>query len=198
MASIDTNDQYPGFAVRAKAVLSALLKEPSQVASVVPSSEALTFCIASRPCVRSAKVVVDLGPATGETTKALLDQMSTTAKLVAIEKSEILVQPLRKIHDPRLAVFEGDAADLPRYLINAQVGPPQVVVSGIPFSSISSDLAAKIMDAIYEALPIGGVFIAYQVSRKVNDYANPKFGAPEIETVWRNLPPLRVFTWVKN
>jgi len=197
MASIDTEDQYPGFASRTKTVLSAWLKEPLQVSSVVPSSAALTRCIACRPCVRSAKVVVDLGPATGETTQALLDHMLSTAKLVAIEKSEILVEPLRKIRDPRLSVFEGDAAELPRYLQEAGAGPPQVVVSGIPFSSISTKLAARIMDAIYDSMAEGGVFIAYQVSRKVCDYANPKFGMPEIESVWRNLPPLKVFTWVK-
>jgi len=197
MASTDIGYQYPSFASRARTVFKAWLKEPAQISSLVPSSRALTEEIADRDCVRRAKLVVDLGPGTGETTQALLQQMSQSARLLAIEKSEYLMGPLRKISDPRAIVLNGDARFLRRYLDDAGLGAPDVIISGIPFSTMPKNVAEQVIDVIDHSLPRGGTFIAYQVSRKVEELARPLFGNPEVETVWLNFPPLRVSSWVK-
>jgi phospholipid N-methyltransferase len=197
MALSESRHQYPSFASRAKTVFKAWLKEPSQISSLVPSSRALTEEVANRECVRKAKLVVDLGPGTGETAQALLEQMSPTGRLLAIEKSENLMGPLRKISDPRAIVLNGDARFLRRYLDEADLGAPDVIVSGIPFSTMPEDVAAQIIDAIDQALAPGGTFIAYQLSKKVEKLARPLFGEPAVEHVWLNLPPLRVSTWMK-
>lgn len=197
MASTESRHQYPSFASRAKTVFKAWLKEPSQISSLVPSSRALTEEVADRQCVRQARLVVDLGPGTGETTQALLEQMSPAARLLAIEKSEHLMGPLRKISDPRAIVLNGDARFLRRYLDEAGLGAPDVIVSGIPFSTMPEEIAEQIVDAIDQALAPGGTFIAYQLSKKVEQLARPLFGEPSVEHVWLNLPPLRVSTWMK-
>lgn len=197
MASTETERQYPSFASRAKTVFKAWLKEPAQISSLVPSSHVLTEEIANRDCVRRASLVVDLGPGTGETTQALLQHMSESARLIAIEKSDDLMAPLRKISDPRAIVLNGDARFLARYLAEAGLGAPDVIVSGIPFSAMPEHIAEQVIEAIDHALPKGGTFIAYQLSKRVEELARPLFGEPEVETVWLNLPPLRVFSWVK-
>ncbi len=197
MASTETERQYPSFASRAKTVFKAWLKEPAQISSLVPSSHVLTEEVANRDCVRRAKLVVDLGPGTGETTQSLLHHMSETSHLIAIEKSEVLMEPLRKISDPRAIIINGDARFLARYLAEAGLGAPDVIVSGIPFSTLPQRIALQVIEAIDAALPKGGTFIAYQLSNRIEELASPLFGEPEVETVWLNLPPLRVFSWVK-
>jgi len=197
MSSTDTDKKYPSFASRARTVFRAWLKEPAQVSSLVPSSRALTEEIADRDCVRRARLVVDLGPGTGETTQALLQRMSPSAQLLAIEKSEHLMGPLHKISDPRAIVVNGDARFLRRCLSDAGLGAPDVIISGIPFSTMPQEVAEQVIDEIDHALPVGGTFIAYQVSKKVEKLARPLFGEPVVEHVWLNLPPLRVSSWVK-
>ena len=83
-----------------------------------------------------AKLVVELGPGTGGTTRALLRAMQPDAKLLAIEINPHFVDVLARSPDPRLIVHHGSAADLrpdPR-----RRGPPapDVILSGIPFSTM--------------------------------------------------------------
>jgi phosphatidylethanolamine/phosphatidyl-N-methylethanolamine N-methyltransferase len=191
------SSSYPGFATRAKSVFTTWLENPTQVASVVPSSSVLTEAIADRSYVRDASCLVDLGPGTGETTKALLKNMRNDARLLAIEKTKEFVEPIKMINDPRLTVLQGDAIDLHHYLTTIGRTEADVVVSGIPFSSMSPNDATAIVEAIHQVLVPGGYFIAYQFLNHIESYVCPKFGIAEVKRVWRNLPPLRVYTWVK-
>jgi phosphatidylethanolamine/phosphatidyl-N-methylethanolamine N-methyltransferase len=197
MPVTESSSSYPGFAARAKSVFTTWLENPAQVASVVPSSSALTDEIADRSYVREATCIVDLGPGTGETTEALLKHMRNDAKLLAIEKTKEFVEPLSKINDHRLVVSQGDAIDLGQYLSQIGRREADVVVSGIPFSSVSPKDAIAIIDAIHRALSPGGYFVAYQFLNNIEAYVRPKFGKGQVKRVWRNIPPLRVYTWVK-
>jgi phosphatidylethanolamine/phosphatidyl-N-methylethanolamine N-methyltransferase len=177
----------------------AWLKNPLDVASVCPSSDALTDLIATRPAIARAEVVVDLGPATGETSAAMLSKMRPDGRLLAIERNEDLVVGLQQIADHRLIAVHGDAADLQAELSHNSLAAPQVIVSGIPFSSLKPTDGRKIMQSIYQALCPGGQFLAYQLRSTVVEYAEPYFGKPEmVKWVWRNIPPLRVFVWKKQ
>ena len=63
----------------------AFLKRPREVASIVPSSRFLMRRAVRAAHLESARVVVELGPGTGGTTRALLRAMTRDARLVAIE-----------------------------------------------------------------------------------------------------------------
>lgn len=189
--------RYPSFLSRAKSVLSAWIAEPTQVATVAPSSSALTQCIAQRACIRDASLVVELGPGTGGTTQALLRQMHGDGQLLAIEKTSSFIGSLSAIGDPRLQVECGDAVHLAAHLESHRLGSPDVVVSGIPFSSLPPTVADQLISSIYQNLRSGGVFIAYQLRSKVCHYADPAFGQADTDRVWWNLPPLKVYSWTR-
>jgi phospholipid N-methyltransferase len=197
MSTQSSDPEYPSFVERAKTVFTTWLENPSQVSSLVPSSQALTQCIADRHCVRDASLVVDLGPGTGETTRALLAQMRPSSRLLAIEVMEELVEPLRKISDSRLVVKQGDARKLRQFVTELEFGTPDVVVSGIPFSTLDTDDADSIVNTIHGVLREGGEFIAYQFLANIQEIAEPRFGKATVKRVWKNLPPLRVYTWIK-
>ncbi|QDS94158.1 Ribosomal RNA small subunit methyltransferase A [Roseimaritima multifibrata] len=183
---------------RSIAVLKESLRHPTQVASIIPSSHFLTRTIADRDVVREATKIVDLGPGTGGTTEELLWQAAADCRVLTIEKTAGFIAPLKAINDPRLTVVEGDAVNLPDILASNDFESPDVIVSGIPFSALPPRSSQSIMLAIYQALSDSGTFIAYQLRNDVTKYADPHFGAPTVQSVLRNFPPLRVFTWRKS
>jgi len=177
----------------------SFLEKPKEVGSVIPSSRFLERRVARAARLESAKVVVELGPGTGGTTRALLRHMAPDAKLVAIEINPRLAEQVRtRIADPRLVVFTGCAADIREALRVHGVGVPDVVVSGIPFSTMPRDLALEILRSVREALPVGGLFVAYQVRDRVKVLGRTVFGEPRSELEVRNVPPMRVYRFEKR
>jgi hypothetical protein len=51
--------------------------------------------------------------------------------------------------------------------------------------------------AVAAVLAPGGRFVAYQVRPRVAAFTSPHLGAPKFEWEAWNIPPMRVFTWVK-
>jgi len=189
---------HRSFWQHAGAVLSAWCKAPSQVASICPSSNALLNAIADRNCIRSARTVVDLGPGTGETTAAILEHAPPDCRVLAIEMTPEFIEPLHALADPRLIVEHADAVDLERILLMHKLSKPDVIVSGIPFSSLPVQTAQSIMKSIQRHLADDGTFIAYQLRGHVERYAESEFGGYQSKRwVFWNLPPLRIYSWKK-
>jgi phospholipid N-methyltransferase len=180
------------------AFLQGFLRKPQQVGSVIPSSRFLERRLVAYSGVRQARVVVELGPGTGGTTRALLRALPADGKLLAIELEPRFAAILREIRDPRLIVHEGSAEHLIEALRQHELGAPDVVISGIPFSTMDAALGARIARAIHDALPAGGRFVAYQVRGKVHDVARPFFGRAQVDVELRNIPPMRVYRWRKG
>ncbi len=183
---------------RVTTVMKEWLRSPSQVASIIPSFPFLTEQIADRDCVRSARRIVDLGPGTGGTTESLLKHARLDCRVLALEKTAGFIELLQEIGDPRLMVTQEDVVGLERVLMMHDFESPDVIVSGIPFSSLDPEVAESTIGAIHRTLPSGGNFIAYQLRSHVTTYAEPVFGKPSVSFVLLNLPPLRVFTWTKS
>lgn len=176
----------------------AFLKSPRVVASLIPSSPFLERRLvkASRAC--QARVAVELGAGTGGTTRAMLDAMGADSRLIAIERTEPFVRTLRQIDDPRLEVVHGCASSLVDELQQRGLGATDVVISGIPFSTLPPALASTIVEAVHRALAPGGRFVAYQFTDRVADYTRPIMGGPDVQHELVNVPPLKIFTWVKD
>jgi len=162
------------------------IKHPGQLGSIIPSSGFLRRRILRAADLRSANVVIELGPGNGGTTRAILDAMAPDGRLLAIELNDGLVELVRQIDDPRLIVHHGDALELPQLLQQHGLAAPDVIVSGIPFSIISVEIGQQILASIYTALVDGGRFVAYQVADAVNQrsilhpgsgFASRRFGS---------------------
>jgi phosphatidylethanolamine/phosphatidyl-N-methylethanolamine N-methyltransferase len=176
----------------------AFLKSPRIVASVIPSSTFLERRVVKAACPATARTVVELGAGTGGITRSLLRAIHGTARLLVIERTTEFVEKLEQIHDSRLDVVHGCASSIDVEMKRHGYPPADVVISGIPFSTLHEELALKIISAVHEALVPGGRFVAYQISRRVVDYVEPVMGPPEVEHELRNVPPLRVFVWQKE
>lgn len=182
----------------ASAFLRGFLTHPFEVASVLPSSVYLENRLVLAAALPNARCVVELGPGTGGTTRALLRSMAPQARLLAVERNpDFCCRLSRQIDDPRLAVHAGSALSLGDALRMRGLPAADVVISGIPFSTMPSDAAEQTAAAICNNLAPGGRIVAYQWSPQVAGYIAPFLGPPRTAWEWRNLPPMRVFVWVK-
>lgn len=180
------------------AFLQGFLKEPQQVGSIIPSSRFLEQRLVDLTQVAEARTVIELGPGTGGTTRKLLNAMRPDAKLVAIEISPDFLPILRKIDDLRLVVHEGNALDLERVIEKYDLDAPDVVLSGIPFSTLKRDHGEKILRSVFDVLAPRGRFVAYQLRDRVESLSRPIFGPAQVSVELLNIPPMRVYCWQKS
>jgi len=180
------------------AFLRGFLTRPKEVGSIIPSSRFMERRIVNTAELASARLAVELGPGTGGTTQALLRNLSPNAKLLAIEINPKFVKLLRKIDDPRLIVHEGSATEIPAILAEHDLGPPDVILSGIPFSTMEKDLGTAILESVRDSLAEGGRFVAYQFRDRVHTLGVDVFGSASVQTELLNVPPMRVYRWDLN
>jgi phosphatidylethanolamine/phosphatidyl-N-methylethanolamine N-methyltransferase len=180
------------------AFLQGFLKSPKQVGSIIPSSRFLERRIVRASQIARASLVVELGPGTGGTTRALLRAMSPTARLLAIEIDPRFVELLRRMPDPRLIVHEGSASEIEDALQQHGLPAPDVILSGIPFSTMARSVGEQILRSVYDALEPGGLFVAYQVRDRVESLGRRVFGRAQVQTEILNMPPMRVYRWQKQ
>ncbi len=172
------------------------LKSPKEVGSIIPSSRFLERRIVRCADVGNARVIVELGPGTGGTTRALLRAMGPDAELHAIEINPRFVNLLRsRFQDPRLHVHEASAADVTDILARHGHDGADVILSGIPFSTMPRELGIDILRSVQGALRPDGRFVAYQFRDRVETLGREVMGRPRVQTEIRNVPPMRVYTW---
>ncbi|MDB5743367.1 MAG: Methyltransferase type 11 [Polaromonas sp.] len=178
--------------------LRGFVRNPAQVGSIVPSSRHLEQRLVRSARIGEARTVVELGPGTGGTTAAFLRAMAPSAQLLAIELDGSFHRHLStSIRDARFQLELGSALYLAQYLSARRLPAPDAIVSGIPFSTMPPDVSDGVAAAIAQALRPGGRFVAYQVRAHVADFVSPYLGEPEKSWEVLNVPPVRVFTWVK-
>lgn len=173
------------------------LRHPATVASIVPSSRFLTRCLADVARRGRPRTVVELGPGTGCTTRALLGILPREGRLLAIDVEEEFVVNLRNEPDDRLLVHHGSADRLSEALLANRMTDPDLIVSGIPFSTMPAQEACRILQQVWMSLAPGGHFLAYQVRGHVARYAREWMGVPQVRLEVRNMPPMRLYCWRK-
>ena len=172
------------------------LKDPRQVGSVVPSSRFMERKIIDFSDLEGARVVVELGPGTGGTTRALLAAMDPGARLLAMDLDPRFTEIVSSINDPRLIAHTGSAADIGEVLRRYGLAPADVVISGIPFSTMPRPLGLSILEAVRDSLSEQGSFVAYQFRAEVARLAEKVFGpASRSAAVPLNIPPMRIWKW---
>jgi phospholipid N-methyltransferase len=180
------------------AFLRGFLKHPQQVGSIIPSSQFLERRIARLAGVANARVVVELGPGTGGTTRTLLRTMKDHAKLLCVELNPQFHGIVQRIDDPRLIVHLGSAEEVGALMARHGLAGADAIISGIPFSTMPPSVANRVLDAVYAALVPGGRFVAYQVRGHVQTFSRPYFGRAQVDVELLNIPPVRIYRWEKR
>lgn len=180
------------------AFFQEFIKHPFQIGSVIPSSRFLERRVLAAARIAVADTIVELGPGTGGTTRAILAAMCPHAKLLSVELNPHLHAMVSKIQDDRLVAHLGSAGDLEEILASYGLGAPNVVISGIPFSTMSHSMGSHILARVSDLLAPNGRFVAYQFSDRVATLCEPYMGAGSATLEPLNIPPMRVYEWEKK
>lgn len=181
------------------AFFKGFLRNPKEVGSVIPSSRFLTRRVLACGRVHEARVIIELGPGTGVFTREILRRMPKDGVLVAVEINPEFVSVLRRTcPDPRLVIYEGSSADLEKALAEAGEEQADLVVSGVPFSTMERGAGRRTLEAAKRVLSSRGRFVAYQFRSHVRRFAEPVFGPAETHSGFWNLPPMRIYVFKRE
>lgn len=170
------------------------LKSPGMVGSIIPTARATIDRLLNPVDWSTTRCVVEYGPGTGVFTRAILERLPRTARLVAIDTSADFVTHLQtSIDDSRLLCVNGSAADVESILADHELGQADYIVSGLPFSTLPKGLDKAIMAATARAIRPGGQFLVYQYSEYVLPLLRAEFSQVVSRLSWLCVPPARLF-----
>lgn len=175
------------------------LADPLKIAYVVPSSRGMVKRILGRMDFARARVFVEFGGGEGCYTRQIARRMSPDAKLLVFELDPHLAEHLRRQFrdDPRVLIYESDAAHFRDELHKLGLRHTDYVVSGIPFSYIEPKAKREILHAVHDGLTSEGMFIVYQVSMELKGHAR-MFPGCEVEYFLANIPPMFILAFHKS
>ena len=174
------------------------LQRPFQVASIIPSSKALVERVASKMDFTEPRVIAEYGPGEGVHSREIARRMSADSILLLFELDPDLSRDLKRqfARDPRVHVFNRNAAHLPEELARLEIDECDYVVSGIPFSILDLEKKRALLHKTYDALKPGGSFIIYQVTNELRQHAT-LFRHTESEYFLQNIPPMFITVFEK-
>lgn len=179
---------------RWKVALREFMRSPSLVGSAFPASRYLIDALLAPMDWASIGLVVEYGPGTGPITRAALKRMRADSRLLAIDVSEGFTDYLQtSIADERLIAVRASAECVNALLAAFGLGQADMIVTGLPFSTLDSGTADLIADASVSALKDDGCFLAYQMRRSIEPILESRFGRVRSTREWRNIPPCHLY-----
>lgn len=175
------------------------LADPLKIAYVVPSSKALVKRVLDRMDFAKARVFVEFGAGEGCYTREMAKRLAPDAKLLTFELDAHLADHLRDQFrdDPRIMVYQQDAATFREELHKLGIREADYVISGIPFSYLEPRKKKEILHAVHEGLTADGQFIVYQVTPELKGHTR-MFAAHEVEYFLANIPPMFIVACHKS
>jgi phospholipid N-methyltransferase len=175
------------------------LKRPLQIASIVPSSQALVERVASKIDFDQARVIAEYGPGEGVHSRALAQRMRPESHLLLFELDPAFSRDLTRqfAHDRRVSVINANAGTIRPELARRGIAHCDYIVSGIPFSILEIEKKRDLLRQTHDALAPGGAFIIYQVTNELRQYATDFAPESESEYFLQNIPPMFITVFRK-
>lgn len=182
-----------------KIFFERFLKNPTRVASVIPSSPILVKKVLKKMDLSQPRVIAEFGPGEGVHTRAILRRAHPQSRLFLFELDPGLAEYLRAefAHDPRVTVLNTNCCKILDVMKENGIEHFDYIFSGIPFSLMDPEIKQALMHDIYSALRPNSCFIIYQVTNELT-----RFGQhfDNLESAWCpfNIPPMFVTVYHKN
>lgn len=171
--------------------LRSFVDSPRKVGAVLPTSRRTVRDTLDLAPLERARYVVELGAGTGVYTREILARLGPDARLLAFEVDPNLATALSvQLHDPRLSVVQDSAADLERHLDGERA---DVLVSGLPFTSLPAAERKRILDASRDALAPDGAMLVLQYSPFLQGELERMFASVRRRISPLNVPPAFLF-----
>ncbi|MFQ5766947.1 MAG: class I SAM-dependent methyltransferase, partial [Acidobacteriota bacterium] len=140
--------------------LREFVRAPSQTGALLPSNRRLSDVITEKANLRSASVVVEMGPGNGVCTEVILEKIPRNAHFLALEINASFVAATRR-RCPKAVVHHDDASRTRHHLEELGVRYCDAVVSGLPWASLSGARQDDLLGTILDVLRPGGRFVTF-------------------------------------
>lgn len=198
MATIPDDTAAPGKPSGLLLSLRQFFHEPLAIGSAFPASRHLVSRLLDPLDWARIRTVVEYGPGTGPLTRGALDRMSRSSRLLAMDVNADFTDYLRRtIADPRLIAVTASAASVREILAERGLGSADLIITGIPFSTLSPSERADVLDRSMEIMSPAGTFAAYQMRGTLGTDLARRVRQIRRSYVWWNIPPCRLY-WAKG
>lgn len=171
--------------------MRSFLSHPRRVGAVLPTSRHTVRDMLDLADVSAARRVVELGSGTGVYTREVLARLHRDADLLAFELDPDLADRVAtELPDHRLRVIKDSAEKVEEYLHGK---PADIVVSGIPFTSLPAGQRRNILESARQALRPGGVMLVLQYSPLIQPELSRVFPSVRRQLSPLNVPPAFLF-----
>lgn len=170
------------------------IKHPRRIGAIAPSGKALAEKMMLPIDFQGAKCIVEYGPGTGAFTREIIKRKKDDTLVLLMEQNPAFCHKLRKAYGkvPNVVVIEGSAAQVKECLTQYGQAFADYIVSGLPFTSLPSDLSESILRATKKAIGTKGLFVTFQYSLVKQGFFERHFRIVNTIRELRNLPPAYV------
>ncbi|MFN2555279.1 MAG: class I SAM-dependent methyltransferase [Nitriliruptorales bacterium] len=169
----------------------SFLAHPLRVGAVLPTSQRTVRLMLDMANLPAARRVAEFGAGTGVYTTEILKRVGPQAHVVAFEIDPSLAADLSaRIEDPRLQIVTDSAERAGEYLAGKKM---DVVVSSLPFTSMSKQIRRAILDQATRILRDDGVMLVIQYSTVLRRDLQRRFASVRRSISLFNVPPAFLF-----
>ncbi|MDE6665643.1 MAG: SAM-dependent methyltransferase [Ruminococcus sp.] len=170
------------------------LKNPRRIGAVAPSGNALARKMMNPIDFKLADVIVEYGSGTGSFTRELVIRRKPDTVLILIEQNKMFCRELEKVfcNQPNFYIINGNAENVNDYLAEYGFKHADYIVSGLPFTTLPSEVSDNILNATKKAVGSKGRFITFQYSLVKKKFFEKYFRISECFREIKNLPPAYV------
>ncbi|WP_214841749.1 MULTISPECIES: class I SAM-dependent methyltransferase [Exiguobacterium] len=175
--------------------MKQFFKRPREVGSLVPSSRYLSERMTPTDELNRADVIIELGPGTGSFTSEIVRKMQKDTTLVLIETNRAFLHELRERYggDRRIVIVEASATELKETLRRLHIDKVNLIISGLPFTSLGEAQTAQILQEVKAVLSPSELFLTFQYTKMRHRHFQHVFQRVRFEREFRNLPPAYLF-----
>jgi phospholipid N-methyltransferase len=181
--------------------LKQMFKDPGKTGAVMPSSRKLARRMYELAAPEPDSVIAEYGPGTGAFTRVILGNLQPGQKFFCVEINPDFAARLKRDF-PGAPVHIGCASNIAEYARLEGVGRVDRVISGLPWAVFPDELQNRILSAMADIMPKGGVFVTFAYLQGLVLPSGRRFGknlgkyfsaCGKSEIIWENLPPAIVY-----
>ncbi len=175
----------------------SLVLKPKTVGAIAPTSARMARKMASIVRPDSGLPVLELGPGTGVITKAILNNGVAPEKIVSIEYSASFLPGLKRRY-PGVNFVQGDAFEIEQIAKDLGIDEFDCVISALPLLNFPMTQRIRLVHSALKFVAPGRPMVQFSYSPRPPVPARSKqFSVSHLGSVFRNIPPAKIWTYQK-
>jgi phosphatidylethanolamine/phosphatidyl-N-methylethanolamine N-methyltransferase len=171
------------------------LGKPKLVGSVVPTSWTMAQRMASVIDPNSTLPILELGPGTGITTRAIIARGIDPKRIVSVEFSPEFCAKLRADF-PGVEFIEGDALNLAKTLGPHAATTFDCVISSLPLLYFPMEQRIALVEDVLDRIPTGRPMLQFTYGWKPSvPRGRGNYTVEYLDMIFRNIPPAQLWLY---